>query len=117
MNPGDEGPPSLPDYTRAPSEGPPDPPEYTRPPSEGPNPPTAPPRWDVSWGNATVPPEGHGRPPATGELSWQRRYQLLQVIARGGMGIVYRAHDVVLKRTVALKFIHGELLGSDMLAR
>ena len=39
-------------------------------------------------------------------------YQLLEEIARGGMGIVFRAHDTRLQRTVALKMILDRNLAS-----
>ena len=35
------------------------------------------------------------------------RYQLIDVIGRGGMGIVYRGFDVAMSRQVAIKMLHG----------
>src|SRR4051794_21577789 len=45
-------------------------------------------------------------------------YLLLDVVGRGGMGVVYRAHQVSLNRAVALKMIlDGEIAGEDDVRR
>ena len=46
------------------------------------------------------------------------RFQIIQFLARGGMGEVYRAQDLQLDRTVALKFLPPELAeNSEALGR
>src|SRR5690348_13577271 len=41
------------------------------------------------------------------------RYSVIDVLGRGAMGVVYRAHDPALDRDVAIKVITTELLGTE----
>ena len=41
------------------------------------------------------------------------RYELEQLVGAGGMSSVYRAHDRVLERTVALKVLHERLIAQQ----
>jgi serine/threonine-protein kinase len=45
------------------------------------------------------------------------RYELEEIIGRGGMGAVYRARDLVLERTVAVKLLPAELAEHDSTRR
>jgi len=41
------------------------------------------------------------------------RYQILSTLGRGGMGLVYRAHDPVLERDVAIKKMATSIVDND----
>src|SRR2546423_10314178 len=36
------------------------------------------------------------------------RYEICDVVGKGAMGVVYRAHDPVLGRAVAIKLVHSQ---------
>src|SRR5262245_2353932 len=61
---------------------------------------------------------GNGHPPAGAKVRYFGDYELLDEIAVGGMGIVYKARQVSLNRIVAVKMIlKGTLAGEDDVKR
>src|SRR5262249_53904477 len=68
--------------------------------------------------NPEANPGGESNKGAASSLGRLGRYELLQEIARGGMGIVYRARDTTLNRPVALKLmLAGQFAGEQELKR
>jgi len=53
-----------------------------------------------------------GGEPVVGQL-FAGRYEIQSVLGRGGMGVVYRAHDRDLDDAVAIKTLRGEALSAD----
>src|SRR5437773_735579 len=52
-------------------------------------------------------------PSITGDTILEGRYQLLQRLGHGGMGIVFKARHVFLKTQYAIKVILPDLVGND----
>ena len=53
------------------------------------------------------------RKPPPGPVKRLGRYELLDRLGKGGMGVVYRARDTTLNRLVAVKMLLGSLEGDE----
>ncbi len=66
-------------------------------------------------GKAGSRPGTASHPKTSGPLSGRKigPYRVTDQIGKGGMGVVYRAHDMALDRTVAIKILPGHLSGDE----
>ena len=63
-----------------------------------------------------TPPAPVGSPAAASVPRLVGRFRVGGELARGGMGVVYRAHEPSVGRDVAIKVLHDELRGDDRMA-
>jgi len=57
------------------------------------------------------------RPPAENDPDLSAKYTFLSTIGEGGMGVIYKARQIVLKKIVAIKMIHPHLCNAKTLSR
>src|SRR4051812_37108217 len=48
---------------------------------------------------------------------FQAKYEVLETVGAGGMGVIYRARHKILNRIVAVKMVHAHIVSPDVIGR
>ena len=65
----------------------------------------------------TCPQDGTALNPVTTDPELRRKYQYLETIGAGGMGVIYKARHLILNRPVAIKMMHAQLDSPETIQR
>jgi serine/threonine protein kinase/tetratricopeptide (TPR) repeat protein len=55
--------------------------------------------------------------PIQEDASFKHKYEFISTVGSGGMGIIYKARQIVLNKLVAIKMLHSHMAGADAFRR
>ncbi|HEY9712526.1 MAG TPA: hypothetical protein V6C72_03590, partial [Chroococcales cyanobacterium] len=57
----------------------------------------------------------HLAAPVSQDPAFMGKYEFIETIGSGGMGVIYKARHVVLNKVVAIKMVHAHLLNDEIM--